>query len=560
MTDVEIQFDVPAAMRDGVVLRADVYRPSSGGPWPVLLHRTPYGKRAPFNASLLDTLAAVSHGYMVVVQDTRGRFASDGEWEPWAGERADGYDTVRWAAGLPGCSGVVGMFGSSYNGNTQWNAAIAGPPELRAIAPLVTWSDPEDGLLFRGGATELGINASWSLQTGMDHVQKTLAGRPDELAAAMRSLIADYDGLAGRTYWELPAGRLPAIGRNRVPGLGVDRALDRPEVMDACRVAGRHERIDLPTFNVGGWYDLFVQGTLDNYRAMRDAGTPARLLVGPWTHRLIDNPNLGQVGDLSFGVASSTQLVDAGSSITGLQLRWFDHWLRGLDTGLTDEPPVKIFVMGVDRWREEDDWPLARAVDTPLHLGAAGALTWAPPGAGEPPDTYVYDPADPVITRGGALETGDVFPAGPFDQRDVEGRDDVLVYTSEPLRADLEVTGRVRMTLHAATDAPSTDWVVRLCDVDRAGVSRNVVDGVLRVAGTRSRVARHEIDLWSTSIVFRAGHRLRVQVTSSNFPRWDRNLGTGEPGDGAAAMRVARQTVCHDAARPSHLVLPVVPG
>jgi putative CocE/NonD family hydrolase len=557
MPDVEVDFDVPSTMRDGTVLRADVYRPTRGGPWPVLLHRTPYGRR-PSTSQLLDVLDAVSRGYIVVQQDTRGRFGSDGEWRPLTYEVSDGYDTVRWAAALPGSSGIVGMFGASYTGNTQWTAAVSGAPELRTIVPQVTWSDPNDGLYFRGGALELGLYGPWTLQTGANHIQKHTADATTA-ATAMETLVADYDGLAARTYWELPAGHLPAIARNGVPDIGVERALADPAAADACTIAGKHDGIDLPVFNIGGWYDIFLQGTLDNHAAMAQQGKPSRLLVGPWTHSSILGLDGGQVGDLNFGLAAGPQSIELKATLAELQLRWYDHWLKGIDNGVADDAPVKIFVMGANVWRDEQEWPLARAVDTAWHLRTDGQLTREPPNADERPDTYFYDPADPVITRGGTLVMTPHFPAGPYDQQVTEERPDVLVYTTEPLPDDIEVTGRIRMRLHSATSAPSTDWVVRLCDVDTDGVSRNVADGIVRVHVTPDQPGECDVDLWSTSIVFPAGHRIRIHITSSNFPRWDRNLNTGEPPQTATAMKMANQTVFHDAARPSRIILPVVP-
>ena len=525
MADVEIDFDVPVPMRDGTILRADVYRPAGPGPLPVLLQRIPYGKRSPVAVLPLDTLLAVSRGYIVVHQDTRGRFASDGEWSPWTYEQSDGHDTVRWAAKLPGSSGAVGMFGVSYTGNTSWSAAVDGPPELRAIAPQNTWSEPYDGLFMRGGALEFGLNAWWTLTTGFGDLPKRLAGA--ELLNAFGSMIADYDGLAERTYWELPAGRLPLIDRYGGPDIGTQRALDDPDSSGFARVAGRHDAVTAPSLNVTGWYDVFLQGALDNHVAMTERGVPTKLFVGPWSHVLSELPS--PIGELNFGLASSPALIAGQYSLTDLETRWFDHWLREHDTGLMDEPPVKIFVMGANTWRDENEWPPARAVDTPWYLRADEALSLNAPGTDEQYDTYVYDPADPVLTRGGNLVMATDFPPGPFDQAAVEQRSDVLVYTSEPLRQDLEVTGRIRATLFAATDAPSTDWVVRLCDVDAQGISRNITDGILRINAEPGTVGEYEIDLWSTSNLFRAGHRIRIHVTSSNFPRWDRNPNTGEP-------------------------------
>ncbi|MEH0417359.1 CocE/NonD family hydrolase [Streptomyces sp. B21-083] len=559
MAEIRIEFDVPAEMRDGTVLRADVYRPGGTGPWPVLLARLPYGKQTPMMGVVLDPLAAARRGFMVVIQDTRGRFASEGEWEPWTYEGSDGYDTVRWAAALPGANGSVGMIGGSYFGNTQWMAALSKPPELKAFAPMITWSDPEDGLWTRGGAIELGITAPWTLLQGADTLIRRHRTDLDGLVSGVTGLVRDLDGLARGGYGELPAGRFPAFARHDLPELGYERSRREPEWARSCTVAGRHDEVDLPTFQLGGWYDIFTQGTLDNFTAMRRAGRSATLIMGPWTHTNWQHV----VGDVNFGFAAHSDFMGMRGRVHDLQFDWFQR-LLGDGGGEAPEPDtgkVLLFVMGVNQWREETEWPLSRAVGTDFHLRAGGRLTQQSPSTAEQPEEFAYDPMDPAPTTGGALLMTDEFRAGPLDQTAVEAREDVLVFTTEPLAEDLEVTGRVRVVLFAATDGPSTDWVARLCDVDEDGVSLNVTDGIVRVrAATPGEAAEHVVDLWSTSIVFRAGHRIRVQVTSSNFPRWDRNLNTGEPEETATTARVAHQQVFHDPARPSRIVLPVVPS
>ncbi len=553
MLDVTIEHDVPATMRDGVVLRADVYRPSSDGPWPVLLARLPYGKNQPMLAGLMDPVGRARRGFLVVVQDTRGRYASDGEWEPWTYEMDDGYDTVRWAAALPGSTGSVGMFGPSYLGNTQWMAALAKPPELKAISPMVTWSEPDDGLFARGGAQELGITVPWSLMQGVDTLLRRHAGDPMAQGQALMALVGDTDAVAKTTYWELPAGHHPVFERHGIPELGFERSLREPEWSDSCRVAGRQAEVDLPSLHSGGWYDIFCQGTLDNFTAMRAAGRPANLVMGPWSH----TGQMGYLGDVNFGLAASTELLGFRGRFADLELGWLRHWLSpGDEPSQPGLPPVLLFVMGVNQWREEQEWPLARAVDTDLYLRSGDRLTFDAPDAGEGTATFTYDPADPVPTTGGALLMSNEFPPGPFDQAKVEARPDVLVHTTDPLAEDLEVTGRVRAHLTATTDAPTTDWVVRLCDVGTDGVSRNIADGIVRAVATPGEFTEQVVDLWSTSYVFRAGHRIRIQVTSSNFPRWDRNLNTGD----GTRSRTARQEIAHDTTRPSRIVLPVIPA
>ena len=557
MTAATIEFDVPVTMRDGTVLCADIYRPAGDGPWPVLLQRTPYDKSAQFGPLLLDIYTALRRGYIVVQQDVRGRFASDGEWLPWAHERSDGHDTVEWAASIPGSNGKVGMFGGSYTGNTQWAAAVTAPPHLVSIAPQITWSTPENGLFYRGGALEFGLNVWWSLIVSAGQHPKSAASLED-LLAQLGSTIGDYDRLADSTYWELPSGAAPAIARTGLPEIGAERGLRDPDTIDEARVAGKFDSVTVPSLNVAGWFDVFLQGSLDNYVGARSAGHTTRLIVGPWEHTSGASNSPGHVGGVNYGLSSVAP--GTSGSMTVVQLDWNDHFLAGAPAGPEHESGVDIFVMGINQWRREADWPLDRAVATSFYLHADGTLSTATPLGGESATHFSYDPADPVPTTGGSMILAGSFPAGQLDQAAVEAREDVLVFTSAPLAEPLEITGRVAATVFASTDGPSTDWVVRLCDVDEKGRSVNVVDGITRVHTEAGRVEETDVDLWSTSIVIAAGHRLRVQLTSSNFPRWDRNLNTGEDPQTATAMRVAQQTVHHDASRPTHITLPVVPA
>ncbi len=552
---VTVELDVPAQMRDGTVLRANVYRPSGDGPWPTLLTRTPYGKDEPEVLGWVEPVQAARQGFLVVIQDTRGRFASEGEWSPFRHEREDGHDTVEWGARLPGSNGRVGMVGASYDGSTQWMAALERPPSLGAIAPSHTWSDPLDGMLARGGALELGLALAWTLlYAGVPHVFRLgLAG--EQLQQRLDTLLDDFDRLPDDGYWDLPANDMAVLKRADVPDLGTISMLSDPGVADWSRVAGRHELVEAATFNIAAWHDIFVQGTLDNHAAMTALGRPARLLVGPWTHTTFHDP----IGELSYGLRGSRlgAPVHPHGDTNGEMLAWLGRQLT-VGTDLDPEPasdaPVRIFVMGRNEWRNEQEWPLARARAERWQLAAGGGLGPEAPAADAPPSEFVYDPADPVPTVGGPIVMSLGYVPGPLDQRDVEAREDVLVFTSEPLAADLEVIGRVRVVLHVESSAPSTDWVARLCDVHPDGRSFNLLDGIVRVAEGADAPQRVEIDLWSTANAFLAGHRLRVHVTSSSFPRWDRNLNTGDQR--SARFEVARQRVHHDA---SWIEQPVVP-
>jgi len=542
---VRVERGLEATMRDGTILRADAYRPGGGGPWPVLLARTPYGTQDPGVLSRLDPFGAADRGYLVVIQDCRGRFGSDGEWEPLTHEGDDGYDTVGWAANLPGADGRVAMYGPSYLGHAQWAAIRTRPPRLCAAVPAFTWSDPTDGLTTRGGVDELGLVTQWTLTLGFDVLRRRYAGNPPQLRRRLEALTTAVDGLVTHTYWELPAGDSPTLRR-----LGLPRPAAGHRPPDDVRI---------PTLVVAGWFDAFLQGSLDNHLRTREGGAPAALIVGPWSH---DNQT-SRIGDTDFGpTADGTRLHD-GRSLLARELDWLDRQLGPGPDADPGVPPVLLFVMGADEWRGFAAWP-PDATEVAWYLRDGATLSPDPPPSDSPPETFLHDAGDPVPTLGGALLLPPRFPAGPCDQRPVEQRDDVLVYTTAPMDTPLEVVGRIAVHLVADSTAPSTDWVARLCDVDGHGVSRNITDGVLRTAYTHGhRPTEHVIDLWSTAHTFLPGHRVRVQIASSCFPRWDRNLASADARDGIAAshpLPVARQRVYHDAARPSRILLPVLPA
>jgi uncharacterized protein len=544
---VFVEFDVPARMRDGVVLRADVYRPAGVGPWPTLLVRTPYGKGVMSENAWngVSFTQAARRGFMVVIQDVRGRYASEGEWAPLRHEARDGADTIAWAAGLSGSNGRVGMVGGSYCGNTQWQAALEQPAALAAITPLMTWSEPRDGLVARGGAVELALASTWALVQGFDWLSR-IGLEADELTQRAGALIEDIDRLMQDGYWGLPVAELPVLQRHGTPAF-----LSLGDGEDVARVRGSHHRVEVPTLHTAGWFDSFTQGTLDNYVAMRSQGRESRLIVGPWTH--IDMTDT--VGERQFGVMSMREAPAHPHGDWSEEVLAFLRRHLGDDAPADDTPPVRLFVMGRNEWRDEESWPLERAQTERWHLHADGTLSTALPPDDAATSEVDNDPADPVPTHGGPL-TLTTFARGPVDQARIESRPDVLVFTSAVLEEDLEVTGRIRARLHVESSAPSTDWVARLCDVDSDGRSLNLCDGIVRIASGADECGEIEIDLWSTSNVFLAGHRIRVQIANSCFPRWDRNLNTGDQR--GTRMVTARQRLCHDAQRPSFIELPVV--
>lgn len=579
--EITVDFDVPATMRDGIVLRSNVYRPASEGQWPVLLTRLPYGKDFPIGTAILDPAQVARRGYVVIVQDTRGRLTSEGEWNPFQNEDEDGFDTIAWASTLPYSNGSVGMYGISYFGFTQWAAAVLQPPALKAMIPVQTWNDPLNGVLFRAGALQLGLT-NWDLQMHLDVLMRRYRGNPQALGRAIYMLVGEMDNLAGRGYWELPLKNFAPFTRQGIDSTFlqlVERPMDR-SALDYMTLQGKRENVTVPTFNIAGWYDIFLQDTIDNFTFSRNAGSTAearqsKLLIGPWSHGGMTNP----VGDVNFGFGASAAYINLQIDLGSLQVRWFDHWLKGIDTGMMSEAPIRLFVMGANIWRDEQEWPLARAVETRYYLhsnGQANTLngngylsTESPDN--EPFDQFVYDPASPVMTRGGALLMSPEFRAGPLDQTPVEIREDVLVYTTPALEQDLEVTGPITMHLWAVSSAPDTDFVARLVDVHPDGFAQNLTDGIVR---TRYRkfargeapsliepgsAYEYEIDLWSTSNVFKAGHRIRLDVTSSSFPRWDRNPNTGQEFGVDTRLAAAHQTILHDSDHPSYVVLPIVP-
>lgn len=567
---VAVTRNVEARMRDGTILRADLYRPAGGGRHPVLLQRTPYNKeQLALTGMTLDPLRAAAAGYNVVIQDVRARWASDGgPFFLYRDEGRDGADTVDWAAGAPWSDGRVGTYGVSYMGGSAWLAAANGQPALRALSPTTAPNDFWIDHLWRGGALNWGLLVNWSLQAiGPNALLRAKAGL-DRLADDIDAFEERVRALPLRAF----APSRPQ-DENFLPFFHETLRHPAPDAWTrSLLVAGKHHAVRAPALIIAGWHDVMLDGDLAHFAAMRsgaatgDARRATRIVIGPWSHGMF----LPTVGDLDFGLRASGASLDLREDLTTLQLRWFDRWLKDRRNGMDEEAPVKLFVQGVNRWRDETAWPLARATPTKLFLRADRALSWEAPGRAEPADAYVYDPADPCPTCGGSLLMPGTYRRGPVDQAPILSRADVLAYTGDVLERDLEVTGPVTFELFAASSAADTDWMVKLCDVHPDGRSFNVTDGVLRASYRESlsarrllepgTVVRYQVRLQPTSIVFRAGHRLRLIVTSSDFPRYDRNPNTGALGVEATAFAVARQRVFHDGERASHLVLPVVPS
>jgi len=577
---IELRENVEIPMRDGTILRADVYLPAGQGPAPAIVERTPYSKKSSSEVSLGAPEYFASRGYAVVIQDVRGRYTSNGEFYPFHddgwGLNRDGYDTIEWIAAQQWCSGKVGTIGGSYSGMTQYRMAPTRPPRLAAQFVRESSSDYHEEWVYRGGALELGFSLNWAVAqtlSNLDHL--TRPEDREQKRGALKKVVEEI----GTWFRHRPLTPLPPItGLSDWYNDWLDHPDDGPYWWQ-WNIAQHHQEIDVPIYHLGGWFDCFLRGTLENYSGIRRHGrsdksrNSQKLIVGPWIHGP-GNINVSKVGEFDFG-------ADAALVLNDLRLAWFDHWLKGKPTGIMEQPPVRVFTMGANRWQSLADWPPPDARPTVFFLHAGGEDSLPPrdtadslnrgtlslhvPDGAEPADSFVSDPDDPVPTRGGGWLGS---PNGPYDQRPIEGR--CLTFTSRPLQEDLELTGPVTATLYVMSTAPDTDWVVRLCDVAPDGVSRLVADGVLRSRYRASRqhpvllhpneVTKVKVDLWATSNLFLAGHRLRVSVNSSCFPRWDVNLQTGGPFGREVAGQVALNTLFHDSARPSHLSLSIRGG
>jgi uncharacterized protein len=538
---------------------ADIYKPKAEGKFPVLLERTPYNRKD--ESAMAYELC--SHGYVVVLQDTRGRYASEGEFYPFRNESNDGFDTVEWAAKLDYADGKVGMFGASYVGATQMLAAMARPPHLVSIFPYVTASEYYEGWTYQNGVLMQWFTSSWTSGLAVDTLRRKTEQnlRPKDWVTTLP--VESYPLLT------LPEpGSLAPYFHDWMQHEQSDAYWQR------WRVSDHYREMNVKGLHAAGWHDLFLKGSIKNYTGLHsdasdaDARAGQRLLIGPWAHAPT-SPE-GKVGDVVFGKSAVLDM-------TGTALKWFDYTLKGLPNDYASGAPVRIFVMGDNVWRDEQEFPLARTRYTKYYLHSVrdakgsksdGELSLSAPDA-ERPDQFVYEPKTPVPTIGGRLCCGVAIPPGPFDQRPNESRSDVLIFSTPALEKDLEVTGFVSMDLYAATSAVDTDFTALLADVDQSGYARFLTDGIVRARyrnGTNraeeivpGQVYKYNIDLWATSNVFKAGHRIRLYVSSSNFPRFNRNPNTGEAMLGASHLVNARQTIYHDGKYSSALTLPIVP-
>ncbi len=568
--EIEMEQHVKIPVRDGTKLDATIWRPREPGAYPVLVERVGYELMGRCTKS---AEYFARRGYVFIGQNVRGVYASEGEYgfcrdDAW-GVNRDGYDTIEWAGTQPWSNGKVGMLDGSYSGFTQYLVAPTRPPHLTA---LFVRQGSAGGYLraFRGGALKSpgGVSLMGRILQDFWRPETT----PPEMAKARLRL---EEAIKEKAFWtrHLPLKSCPPLEGTPYAHRHLE-TLDHPEdgpywwPLDLSRKYGE---VDVPIFHLGGWFDILLADTLRAFQGIASHGRTAhcrqsqRLLIGPWIH---SPSNIGkrEVGELDFG-------PEAEFDLPAFRLRWYDHWLKGVDNGVMDGPVVRVFLMGENRWVDLDSWPPKEVTDTPIYLREGmgrteaslnnGALTFTPPEGAERPDGFAYDPEDPIPSLVGLAG----FDLGPRDYRSLEGR--VLTYTSTPMERDLAVIGPVKAVLYGLSSAPDTDWVVRLCDVYPDGRSMSVCDGILRARYRDSlqrtelmvpgQVYRFEVDLLPTAHSFRTGHCLRVHLTSSDFPRYDRNLNTGGTFGEEACGQVAINTLFHDPVRPSHLILPVYP-
>ena len=569
---IRMDKNVPIEMRDGTVLRADVFRPDDDGKYPAIVVRTPYEKGRSATSDFFSPIEGALAGYAVVIQDLRGRFASEGKWVSGAPEGLDGYDTIEAVAERPWCDGNVGMAGASYLGRNQWNAAMEAPPHLKAIAPHVI-SAGNLSEFRRAGLVDLESAVSWSAAMAVDTLTKLAQQGKDvtEMAAAVK--FAAENTLEACSF--LPLKDLPLFKFEELGSGAMQRMGEIPETIKTeADIFWSYEKVKVACMHSGGWYDMFCGDTFLNYTNMKEnGGSPMaregqHVFMGPWLHgsrlhNLVAGQNFGR-----FATA-------AGSFATARHIAFFDKYLKGIDSKYL--VPIRYFVMGRNKWKNAETWPLPETQWQKFYLHSRGhansaagdgVLSREEPGA-EFPDRYIYDPLDPVPSYGGRINPDMNIPSGPLDQSVVERRNDVLCYTTPELPEDLEVTGPVKLHLFAATSAVDTDFMAKLVDVHPNGLAVNIAEGYIRARFRDSilspkpvapeEINEYVLDMSATSMVFKKGHRIRIHITSSEFPRFDRNMNTGNPLGEDAEGIPAIQTLFHSIEYPSFVDLPVIP-
>ena len=600
--EVQTESNIMVTMRDGIRLATDVYHPAIAGvpldgTFPVLLQRTPYSKTR--EDLVLEALFFTSHGYVTVLQDCRGRYLSEGGFTKYTDEGEDGFDTLAWLARQPWHGGKVGTYGLSYAAHTQAAAACLDPPNLGCM-----WLDSggfSNAFLSgcrNGGAFEL-RQLTWAYKEAVE--SREARASPATVKSAIESQnIFDWFNRLPWKKGHSPLRWTPDYEDYLLDIWAREKLDDYWKQAGLCAEEYRDVFSDVPQVHMSAWYDPYSGTATDNYMALsRSKKGPVTLLIGPWTHGARSVTHSGNV-DLGRSAAIDDVLA---VDFNHLRLRFFDRWLKGEDNGWEEEAPVKLFVMGggsgrknsqqrLDhggRWRSEDEWPLARALNTPFYLQTGGGLSTQLPKGGHQPDTYLFDPEHPVPTVGGNISSGQpVMVAGGFDQTESEeffgsekpylplaSRPDVLVFQTAPLVEDLEITGPISVRLWISSSAVDTDFTAKLIDVYPPsedypqGYALNLTDGILRIKFRNSwertelmepgEVYQVELGLLPISNLFVKGHRIRLDISSSNFPRFDVNGNTGENPGTSAVRKTALNSVYHDESRSSNVMLPVIP-
>lgn len=569
--NILIEKNLLAPMRDGILLATDLFRNADRVVAPVLVMRLPYDKERSVNP---DVIRMVQAGYHVVIQDTRGRFASQGDFQANFQEINDGADCYAWVAQQPWCDGRIGTLGSSYLGQVQWLAAPQMPDAVKALIVLIAPVDHYADVAYRGGVLNLGSMLFWCSMMALGEQGRRLAvGRATH--EAMQNQLAAFGDLA-QLYATLP---LTAMAHLQELAPHFFDWLAHPAYDDYWREidARNFAQLDKPVLHIGGWYDIFLNGTLQGFMGMRNGAKSAqarrqqKLIIGPWSH---GTNWTASYHEQEFGLHASGD----AANLAGVQLRWMERWVKGIENGIDQEPPVRIFVMGSNQWRDEIDWPLPDTRYTPYYLHSAGhantlhgdgALSTALPTS-EPTDSFVYNPHNPVPSIGGANLTPFASSIGPRDQRSVELRDDVLVYTTPVLTKAVEVIGPITAHFYVSSSAPDTDITCKLVDLHPDGRAMLLTDGILRLRYRHSferptllqpdEIVPITIDLWSTANVFLPGHCIRIEVSSSCFPKFARNSNTGGEiaTESSDQYQTAINRIYHDAVHPSHLLLPII--
>lgn len=572
-----IERDVMVPMRDGVRLATDIYRPDDGAKHPVLVNGHPYDNDH-FLAThelLFSPLVAAQRGYAVVVQEARGRGGSEGTWQPYGSEGGDAYDTVEWAASRPWSDGNIGLYGACALGWTAIQGAAEAPPHLKAVFAYMTATNYHSGWTYSGGALELGFQLSWVWTILAQDTMSRLNLEPAALEEAQRRLAEAASDIR-RSARHLPLVDFPAYQNGVAPYWR--EWLSHPSYDEFWRRAdavARADRIKVPVLHMSAWYDTCLRGHLDLDSALQLRGDERvrdqhRLVLGPWDHSAYYNKRPTCAGERDFG----SSVLTGPDTLAGIAFQWFDHWLMGKEAAFLPENKVRYFHMGENVWKETSSWPPAHTV-VRYYVHSAGqansrmgdgALNTEPPGT-EPPDSYVYDPFDPVPTAGGRSMIG--LPSGVENQTQVEERQDVLIYTTPRLAEPVAITGPISVTLYASSNAPDTDFTAKLVDVEPDGYCANIAEGIIRARYRNGydreefiepgKVTKFRIDLWDMAHTFKPNHRIRLEISSSNFPRFDRNLNSRvTPGLGSAEdAQKAVQQVFHNAPYPSHVSLPV---